>query len=82
MKRIVKTVRFPESILEEIRPIMNKNNLNFTEFIIESVRTYTRILNYTDGVDKSFGAWKNRSHPELKDGVNSYIRKVRKGRKD
>ncbi len=80
MKSIIKSIRFPESILEEIRPVISKNKLNFTEFIIEAIKTYIRVLNYTDGIEKSFGTWKKSNHPELKKGVNNYIRKMRKGR--
>ena len=81
MKSVVKTVRFSENILEEIRPVMNKTNLNFTGFVIEAIKTYIRILSYSDGVNKSFGAWKNNSHHELKNGTSNYIKKMREGRK-
>jgi len=80
MKSTIKSIRFPEPILEEIRPVMNKKDLNFTEFIIAAIKTYIRVSNYTDGINKSFGAWKNGTHPELKNGVNKYVRKMRKGR--
>lgn len=80
MKSIVKSIRFPEIILGEVKPLMKKNNLNFTEFIIESIKAYIRGLKYIDGINKSFGAWKIGTHPELKNSVNSYIRNIRKGR--
>jgi len=80
MKSVVKSIRFPKTILEDVHPIMKKNNLNFTEFVIEAIKTYIRVLNYTDGIKKSFGAWENGAHPELKKGVNSYIRNMRKSR--
>ena len=80
MKRIVKSIRFPDSILEEIRPVMKKGNLNFTEFIIESVKTYIRVQKQNEGITKSFGAWKTENHPELKKGTANYLRKIRKGR--
>ena len=66
MKNVVKSIRFPKTILEDVCPIMEKNNLSFTEFVIEAIKTYIRVLDYTDGINKSFGAWKNGGHPELK----------------
>ena len=39
MERVVKTIRFPGDVLEEIRPFMKKNNLNFTGFVIEAIET-------------------------------------------
>jgi hypothetical protein len=80
MKSVVKTIRFPLDILEEIRPMMDKTNLNFTKFITEAIKVYMRILEYTEVVNKSFGIWKKSKHPELAKGVNSYIRQMRKGR--
>lgn len=80
MKSVVKSIRFPKTILEDVHPIMKKNNLNFTEFVIEAIKTYIRALNYTDGIKNSFGAWENGDHPELKKGANSYIRNMRKSR--
>ncbi len=80
MKRIVKSIRFPDSLLEEIRPVMKKSNLNFTEFIIESIKTYIRVQKHNEGITKSFGAWKKGNHPELKKGTANYLRKIRKGR--
>lgn len=80
MKRIVKTIRFPDAILEGIRPVMKRNNLKFTEFIIEAINTYMRVQKFSEGVIKSFKAWKKGNHPELKKGITNYVRNIRKGR--
>ncbi len=65
-----------------ISQTMNKTNLNFTGFVIEAIKTYMRILSYTDGVNKSFGAWKNNSHYELENGTGNYIKKTEKRQKN
>ena len=80
MERVVKTIRFPGDILEQMRPFMNKKNLNFTDFVIEATKNYIRALKYRDGINSSFGAWKNGDHPEFIEGVDNYVRKMRKGR--
>ncbi|MCK4447910.1 MAG: hypothetical protein KAW56_12630 [Candidatus Marinimicrobia bacterium] len=80
MKSIVKSIRFPEPILDEVQSVMDKKNFNFTEFVIEAIKNYIRILKYTDVINSSYGIWSNSNHPELKNGVNGYIRILREGR--
>ncbi len=80
MKSIVKTLRFSQNTLNEIRPLMEKLHITFTEFIIRAIRTYLREMKYSENVNKSFGAWKISGHEELSHGTNQYIRKMRKGR--
>jgi hypothetical protein len=80
MERTMKTLRFSEALLQEMRPWMNKSNLNFTSFVMEAVKNYIRVLKYREGVTKSFGAWKDHEHPGLKNGTTQYVRKMRKGR--
>ncbi|MBI5207312.1 MAG: hypothetical protein HY934_05910 [Candidatus Firestonebacteria bacterium] len=80
MKRVVKTLRFPETVLNEIKPIINKQNTNFTGFVISAIENYVNTLKFTESVNKSFGAWNSNPHPELNNGVEQYIRDIRKGR--
>ncbi|MDQ1350582.1 MAG: hypothetical protein QG657_884 [Acidobacteriota bacterium] len=80
MERVMKTVRFPAEVLKEIRPIMREKKMNFTAFVIEAIHNYLRILRYKEGINSSFGAWKNNDHPELKGGVDHNIGNLRKAR--
>ncbi|MCK5058039.1 MAG: hypothetical protein KAT34_15400 [Candidatus Aminicenantes bacterium] len=80
MERVVKTIRFPGDILEQMRPFMNKNRMNFTSFVIEAIKNYIRVLKYKEGIESSFGAWKKGDHPELAEGGDHYIRNMRRGR--
>lgn len=80
MNSIIKTIRFSKDLLEDVGPIIKKYNLNFTQFILNSINSYIREINYTEGMNKSFGAWMKTTHPELKNGINNYVRKMRKGR--
>ncbi len=81
MERTKKTIRFPADILEQMRPLMSKYNLNFTNFVMEAIKNYIRVLNYRNGVKTGFGAWKDSEHPELEKGVDNYIRDMREGRR-
>ena len=80
MERVVKTIRFPLDVLQEIRPILKRENLNFTAFVIEAIKNYIRTEKYKDGINASFGAWKDEDHPELKNGTDNFIRDIRKSR--
>ncbi|MCP5107064.1 MAG: hypothetical protein GY950_27005 [bacterium] len=80
MERVIKTIRFPADVLQEMRPIMKKEKLNFTAFVIEAIRDYIRTAKYKDGINNSFGAWKDDEHPELKNGTDNHIRDLRKSR--
>ncbi len=80
MGRTMKTLRFSEAVLQEIQPWMKKSNLNFTSFVMEALKNYIQVLKYREGVNQSFGAWKDHEHPELKNGTAQYVRKMRQGR--
>jgi len=80
MERSMKTIRLPVELLEQMRPLIAKKNITFTNFVIEAIMNYMRVLNYQEGIDASFGAWKDNQHPELKGGVSDYVRKLRKER--
>ena len=81
MKSTIKSIRFSKDILEEIQPVIEKKELNFTQFLMQAIREYIRMINYTEAVFKGFGAWKKEGHPELKHGSMEYVRKIRKDRK-
>jgi len=80
MERIVKTLRFPKILLEEIDVVLNKDNMNFTDFITIAAKSYLRALKFTEAVKESAGAWDLKDHPELQEGSDNYIRKIREGR--
>ncbi len=81
MSTIVKTLRFPEKIIDDIQPIITKKHTNFTTFVMSAIESYIKSIQFTDSLNKSFGSWKNNEHAELNEGTETYIRKIRKGRK-
>jgi len=79
--KITKTIRFPEDLIREIKTISAERDENFTEFVQSAIKAYIRGLRFIDAVNESAGAWDINNHPELKEGSEKYVRKVRKGRK-
>lgn len=81
MDRIIKTLRFPKRLIDEINSISAAKKMNFTDFVTSAVEAYLRELKFTEAVRESSGAWNLNAHSELKQGTEEYIRKIRKGRK-
>jgi len=81
MERIMKTLRFPKNLIDEIDSISAIKKTNFTDFITTAVRSYIDQLKFSESVAESAGAWSVKSHPELSDGTEKYLREIRKGRK-
>ena len=80
MERIIKTLRFPKNLIDEIDVISLEKKINFTEFVTSAVEVYLRELKFAGAVSKSAGSWDFQKHLELKEGTEKYIRKLRKGR--
>lgn len=81
MGKIVKTIRFPEDLINEINSISAAKKTNFTDFVKTAIESYIRGLKFTEAVKESSGAWSLKNHPELREDSEEYIRKIRKGRK-
>ena len=81
MSKIIKTIRFPKDLIDEINSISAAKKTNFTEFVKTALESYIRGLKFAEAVNESAGAWDHKNHPELKEGTENYIRKIRKGRK-
>jgi hypothetical protein len=81
LERIVKTLRFPKDLINEIDTVSLEKKMNFTEFVTSAVEAYLRELKFTEVISESAGSWNLQKHPELKEGTEKYIRKLRKGRK-
>ena len=81
MDRVIKTMRFPKYLMDEIELISSYKKINFTEFMTNAAQTYIREIKFAEAVNESAGAWSIGRHPELKNDTEDYIRKMRKGRK-
>jgi hypothetical protein len=81
MDRVIKTMRFPKYLMDEIDSISSYKKINFTEFMTNAAQTYIREIKFAEAIHESAGAWNESSHPELETGTEDYIRNMRKGRK-
>jgi len=81
LDKIVKTIRFPKQLIEEVNVVSAWKNMNFTDFVMDAVKNYLREISFTEVVSESFGAWDLQKHPELKEGTTAFIRNQRRGRR-
>jgi hypothetical protein len=75
-----RTIRIPGDVVELMGPVMSREKIDFDNFVLDAIRNYIQVIKYRDGIDGSYGAWVDSSHPELSDGIDHYIREMRKGR--
>ena len=80
MERIVKTIRFPKKLIEEVNQVSSWKNMNFTDFVTVAIKNYLREIRFTEAVSESSGVWELQKHPELKDGTEEFIKSLRRGR--
>lgn len=80
MERIVKTIRFPKELIEEVNQVSSWKNMNFTDFVTDAIKNYLREIRFTEAVSESSGVWELQKHPELKDGTEEFIKSLRRGR--
>lgn len=66
----------PEDLLDELKRTVSKRQQS--KVVADALRHELKRLRLEKAIRESFGAWKDRDHPELKDGTEVYIRKLRK----
>jgi hypothetical protein len=77
---MTKTIRLPGDVLEQMRPLMIEKKVDFNNFVLAAIKNYIQVIKNQDGIEASYGAWQESPHPELKDGVDKYVRHMRRGR--
>jgi len=80
LERVVKTIRFPKKLIEEVNQVSSWKNMNFTDFVTDAIKNYLREIRFTEAVSESSGVWELQKHPELKDGTEEFIKSLRRGR--
>ena len=65
----------PEELVKEIDRISGKRKRS--QFITQAVRKEIRRLKFLQAVKETAGAWKDEDHPELKEGVDKWVRGLR-----
>ncbi|MBI4208195.1 MAG: hypothetical protein HY538_00620 [Deltaproteobacteria bacterium] len=65
----------PEDVLQELRRTVPKGEQS--KVVVHALRQELTRLRFLKSLEKHFGAWAKRKHPELKHGVENYIRHLR-----
>jgi metal-responsive CopG/Arc/MetJ family transcriptional regulator len=66
----------PEDLLEELRKTVPGRQQS--KIVAEALRKELRRRRLKKAIQESFGAWKDKDHPELKKGSESFVRSLRK----
>jgi hypothetical protein len=65
----------PEDLLKELKKTVPRGELS--RVVGEALRNELKRIKFRKALSTSFGAWKERSHPELARGVRRFIRSLR-----
>ena len=65
----------PEELIREVDRLSGKRKRS--QFIVQAIKKEIQRLNYISAVRETAGAWKGEDHPELNDGSESWVRKLR-----
>lgn len=65
----------PEELVKEIDKLSGKRKRSW--FITQAVRKEIARLNFLKALKETTGAWKDADHPELKKGVDNWVRGLR-----
>lgn len=68
--------QLPEELLDQLRTIVGKREQS--RFVSEALRRELRRISQLKAIDESFGCWRDGEHPELAEGVDRYVRGMRK----
>ena len=66
----------PEDLLDELKMTVSKRQQS--KVVADALRKELKRLKLEKVLQTSFGAWKERDHPELKGGTGAFVRKLRK----
>ncbi len=66
----------PEDILDDLKKHVARRQQS--RFVAEALRKELKRLRLETALEETFGAWKDKDHPELKDGADKFVRKTRK----
>lgn len=65
----------PDDILNDLKELVGPRRQS--RFVAEALRKELQRERMKNTLKTSFGAWKDEDHPELRDGVDNYVRKQR-----
>ncbi|MBM3132764.1 MAG: hypothetical protein FJZ95_07015 [Chloroflexi bacterium] len=65
----------PADLIEEMRQIVPRGEQS--KVVADALRKELRRLKFRRALEGAFGVWKDAEHPELGEGTDEYIRKLR-----
>ena len=76
------SVTLPREVIEEIRAIVSQGEVS--SFFTEALEHYLAYRRQKVALEKGFGAWKNKNHPDLATAEDStaYVRALREADKE
>ena len=66
----------PEDVIEELRATVPKRQQS--RVVANALRKELKRIRLEKALGDSFGAWKDKDHPELREGSGAYVRSLRK----
>ncbi len=66
----------PDDVLNELKASVSKRERS--KVVAEAIRKELKRFKLQKAIQSCFGAWKEADHPELKEGTEKFIRKLRK----
>ena len=71
-------ISLPKNLYQELIHLVPSGKR--TKFLTQLTEAGLQQIRLQKAMDKSFGAWAKKQHPELKQGAHAYIRALRRGR--
>ncbi len=66
----------PEDLLEDLRKTVSKRQQS--KVVADALRRELKKIKLEKVLSTSYGSWKDEDHPELREGADAYVRKMRK----
>ncbi|MBI5401431.1 hypothetical protein HZB05_01215 [Candidatus Wolfebacteria bacterium] len=66
----------PEELIEELKRAVPKREQS--KIVAEALKKELKRIKLKGVLQSSFGAWKEKDHPELKEGAKAFIRRLRR----
>lgn len=66
----------PGDLLDDLRKVVPKREQSKT--VAEALRKELKRIKLKRALEESFGTWRDNEHPELANGTEQYVRRIRK----
>jgi hypothetical protein len=66
----------PEELIEELKRAVPKREQS--KIVAEALKKELKRIKLKGVLQSSFGVWKEKDHPELKEGTKAFIRRLRR----